>query len=105
MLPDRSHYCRTSTVARNELTPLLEELIRQLEEEGRATEHACFRRIKRRLESARDDTALAASIVALSTTAAVGFARSEASKPLLNRIVEKATLVGSQLDRPRCSLH
>ena len=102
---DRPHSCRTSTVARNELTPLLEELIRQLEEEGRATEHACFRRIKRRLECARDDTALVASIVALSTTEAVGFARSEASKPLLSRIVEKAALVSSQLELPRSRLH
>lgn len=105
MLPDSRLYCRTTTVARNELTPLLEVLLRQLEEEGRATEHACFRRIKRRLESARDDTALAASIVALSTTAAVGFARSEPSKTLLDRLVEKATLVSSRLDQPRSCVH
>ncbi|MEM1433989.1 MAG: hypothetical protein AAGG11_08055 [Pseudomonadota bacterium] len=105
MLPDLTYQRRTSTVARNELTPLLEELIRQLEEEGRATEHACFRRIKRRLECAHDDTALAASIVALCTTAAVGFARSEVSKSLLERIEEKAALVSSQLDRPRSRVH
>lgn len=105
MFPNTPYHCRTSTVARNELSPLLEELIRQLREEGKATEHACFSRIKQRLECAQDDTALAASIVALSTTTAVGFARSDVSKTLLNRIVEKATRVSSRLDQRQGTLH
>lgn len=95
----------TATLARNALSPLLEQLIQQLGEEGRATERACFYRIKRTLDQAQDDTMLAESILALSTTTVVGFAQSVASQPLLDRIVEKAAAVTDRLQQCPVVIH
>ncbi|MEM6707187.1 MAG: hypothetical protein AAF648_00215 [Pseudomonadota bacterium] len=92
---------RLPTLARNELGPLLDRLIAQLDEEGRATQRACFQRIRRRLDLAQDDTVLSESITALCTSANVGFSVSSASQPLLDRLVEKAAAVSEGLgDRP-----
>ena len=43
-----------ATVVRNEICPLLDHLIRQLDAEGRATQKAHFKRIQRWLDGARD---------------------------------------------------
>ena len=92
---------RVTTIARNALSPLLEELIEQLQAEGRSTEHACFRRIKVRLDRARDDTVLEASLTALAGTDAVGFQHSAESQALLLRLIEKAgSLAATLADNP-----
>ena len=99
MQPQSGPPGRVPTLARNALGPLLEELMVQLEAEGRATQHACFRRIKRSLDGAADDTGLAASLMALASTEAVGFARSHATQALLLRLLEKADSLADILSR------
>jgi len=78
-----------STAARNELGPLLEALIVQLDGEGAMTQRAHFDRIRRSLYHARSDTDLARPILALSTSTAYGFKFSNDADALINRIVEK----------------
>jgi hypothetical protein len=78
-----------STAARNELGPLLEALIVQLDGEGAMTQRAHFDRIRRSLYHARTDTDLARPILALSTSTVYGFKFSNDADALINRIVEK----------------
>ncbi len=87
------------TLARNEIGPLLDELIRQLDDEGSATERAHFDRIRRSLDHAQDEVTLAVPIIALTSTAAVGIELSQAVEPLHSRILEKAALLTALLDR------
>ncbi len=87
-----------STVARNAIGPLLDQLIVQLECEGRATQRAYFNRIRTSLNTARHDIELATPILELTSTHAVGFRFSEESEPLIARIVEKAAELGMLLD-------
>ena len=54
------------TLARNEISPLLDRLIQQLEAEGRLTQRAHFRRIQRRIEVAHNDWDLKSPIIDLS---------------------------------------
>ena len=75
--------------ARNELGPLLEALIVQLDGEGSMTQRAHFDRIRRSLALARTDTDLARPILALSTSTAYGFKFSNDADALVNRIIEK----------------
>lgn len=93
------------TLARNEICPLLEELIRQLDDEGRATQRAHFDRIRRSLASAQDEFTLAVPIIALNSTAAVGIELSQAVQPLHLRILEKAELLTALLAQPDARNH
>lgn len=79
----------TVTTARNEIEPLLAELIRQLHEEGRATQRAVFIRIHASLQNARTEVELARPFSALSTSASMGFDLSGDADVLLQRILEK----------------
>ncbi len=79
-----------TTAARNELGPLLEALIVQLDGEGSMTQRAHFDRIRRSIDLARTDTDLARPILALSTSTAYGFKFSNDADALVNRIIEKA---------------
>ena len=87
-----------STVARNAIGPLLDQLIVQLECEGRATQRAYFNRIRRSLNTARHDVELATPIQELTSTTAVGFEFSEESDALIRRILEKASELGELFD-------
>ena len=87
-----------STVARNAIGPLLDQLIVQLECEGRATQRAYFNRIRRSLNTARHDVELATPIQELNSTTAVGFEFSEESDALIRRILEKASELGELFD-------
>jgi hypothetical protein len=78
-----------TTAARNELGPLLEALIIQLDGEGSMTQRAHFDRIRRSLYHARTDTDLARPILALSTSTVYGFKFSNDADALVNRIIEK----------------
>ncbi|MYD95812.1 MAG: hypothetical protein F4X98_00310 [Gammaproteobacteria bacterium] len=81
-------------VARNEIEPLLSELIRQLSAEGRATEQAIYRRIRKSLCDASNACELNRPFTDLSTMAQVGPNESGDASVLLARILEKAgTLV------------
>jgi hypothetical protein len=92
-------------LARNEIDPLLDQLIRQLDDEGRATQRAWFARIRRSLQHAQDEVMLAQPIIALSTSGAYGIQLSQEAQPLHTRIVEKAALVVSALDTPPVVRH
>ena len=78
-----------TTAARNELGPLLEALIVQLDGEGSMTQRAHFDRIRRSIDLARTDTDLARPIFALSTSTAYGFKFSNDADALISRIIEK----------------
>ncbi|MFM7118924.1 MAG: hypothetical protein ACKOZX_01495 [Gammaproteobacteria bacterium] len=86
-----------ATSIRNEIGPLLDRLIAQLGDEGRATERAWFARIRRDLNHAHHEPELCASMRALYCTPAVGFALSDDAEPLLLRLVEKAERLGAAL--------
>jgi hypothetical protein len=87
-----------SIAARNEIGPLLEALIVQLEAEGSATQRAWFTRIRRILDDARDELDLADPIRALSTSAVVGFQFSSDADARIARILEKAEQVARDLE-------
>ena len=89
-----------TTAARNAIGPLLDQLILQLDGEGSMTQRAHFARIRRHLDLARSESDLARPILALSTSAAVGFRFSHDADALVNRILEKlATLDEDAPDR------
>lgn len=83
-------------VARNEIEPLLAELIRQLSAEGRATERVIYQRIRKSLCEAKDPLEVSRPLNDLSTMARVrrrsssdgAFLRN--ADVLLARILEKA---------------
>ena len=77
-------------VARNEIEPLLSELIRQLSAAGRATEQAIFVRIRQRLCEAQSPAELLRPINDLSTMAGMRRDAPNDAGLLLDRILEKA---------------
>ena len=91
---------RHTTEARNQISPLLDRLIRQLDEEGSATQRAFFDRIRRSLDHARYDLELATSIRELSSSTAVGFRFSNDADVLMARILEKAEELARELSAP-----
>lgn len=101
----RSGQQRHSTLARNELGPLLEQLICQLGKEGRTTHRAYFDRIRRSLDCAQDEEMLAQPIIALTTCNAVGIELSDDAEPLHQRIVEKAALMITLLENAQPPSH
>ena len=86
------------TEARNEIGPLLDELIERLEAEGQATHKNHFKRIQLHLRVANDDWELASPIMELSTCVAMGFRFSSDARPLINRILEKTTELVAELE-------
>lgn len=90
-----------STAARNAISPLLEQLIRQLGAEGHTTQRAYFARIRKELDRAQDELALVTPIRALTTYHAVGFQFSNDAESLMLRICEKV----AQLDQLSISDH
>ena len=89
---------QSATYARNEIGPLLDRLIKQLGQEGRATQRAYFARIRRTLNHAQHDVDLVTPIQELSTTTAVGFEFSSDADALISRILEKADALFEALD-------
>ena len=86
-----------ATVARNEIGPLLDRLIVQLDAEGSATQKAYFNRIRRVLYHAQDELELAKPIQELSATTVVGFHFSSDADALIARILEKAQHLAEEL--------
>jgi hypothetical protein len=85
------------TLARNEISPLLNRLIQQLEAEGRLTQRAHFRRIQRRIEVAHNDWDLKSPIIDLSSAAAMGFKFSSVADALVVRILDKTQVLVDEL--------
>lgn len=96
---------RRTTSVRNEIAPLLDRLIHQLDTEGSATQRAYFLRIRRELERARHEVELVTPIRELTSTTAVGFSFSSDAGALIARILEKAEELGRDLDVPAQTLH
>jgi hypothetical protein len=93
-----------ATSVRNELGPLLDRLISQLDAEGSATQRRYFARIRHSLEQAHHDAELVTPIRELYCTSAVGFSFSSDASPLIDRILEKAEQLARALegeDQPR----
>lgn len=95
----------SSTEIRNQIGPLLDRLISQLDHEGSATQRAYFARIRTSLYRARHDWDMATPIRELSTTTAVGFTFSSDADALIARILEKADVLAQELDYPRPPAH
>lgn len=93
------------TSVRNEIGPLLDRLIHQLDAEGSATQRAYFLRIRRQLDRARHEVELVTPIRELTTTSAVGFSFSSDAGALIARILEKAEELGRDLAVPPRTLH
>ncbi len=96
---------RRTTSVRNQIAPLLDRLINQLDAEGSATQRAYFLRIRRELDRARHEGELVTPIRDLTTTTAVGFSFSSDARALIARILEKAEELGRDLDVPPNTLH
>ncbi len=94
-----------ATVARNEIGPLLDRLIVQLDAEGSATQKAYFKRIRRVLYHAQDELELATPIQELSTTTVVGFHFSSDADALIARILEKAQHLADELRSGTITYH
>ena len=86
------------TAARNELGPLLDQLIVQLDAEGSATQKRHFNRIRGRLYGAHDDWDLTHPIIELSSCIAMGFRFSSTTAPLIYRILEKTAGLVKELE-------
>ncbi len=95
----------SSTEVRNQIGPLLDRLIVQLDDEGSATQCAYFARIRSSLYRARHDWDLATPIRELSTTSAVGFTFSNDADALIARILQKAGQLAEELDQPSPPAH
>ena len=93
------------TTARNEIEPLLAQLIHQLGIEGRATEMAVYRRIQRYLRTAKHNHELARPFSDLSTTANVCFTLPGEANILLERIIEKAEVLVREMENRTGAIH
>ena len=93
------------THARNEIEPLLTQLIRQLRIEGRATEMAVYSRIQHYLRSAKHNHELARPFSDLSTTANVCFTLPGEANILLERIIEKAEILVCEMENQSGAIH
>ena len=93
------------TNARNEIEPLLTQLIRQLRIEGRATEMAVYSRIQHYLRSAKHNHELARPFSDLSTTANVCFTLPGEANILLERIIEKAEILVCEMENQSGAIH
>ncbi len=93
------------TAARNEIGPLLDELIVQLGQEGSATQKAHFNRIRGRLYGADHPWDLTTPIIELSSCIAMGFQFSQTADALVSRILEKAEVLAKELDGMPPEIH
>ena len=94
-----------ATNARNEIEPLLTQLIRLLGIEGRATEMAVYSRIQHYLRSAKHNHELVRPFSDLSTTANVCFTLPGEANILLERIIEKAEILVCEMENQSGAIH
>ena len=93
------------TVARNQISPLLDQLIHELDAEGASTQKAFFCRVRGHLELAYDDYDLATPIIELSSSLALGFHFSHNANVLVERIQEKAAELVKALEGVQPNFH
>ena len=104
--PDSTRPASTTvTVARNEISPLLDAWVLQLEHEGSATQRAHFNRLRKRLAVAHDELELTTNIIELSSCTAMGFRFSNTADALVHRILEKAAELAAVLGSDSPQVH
>ena len=94
-----------ATTARNQLVPLLDHLIRELDAEGCATQRAYFARIRSHLDDASDDMSLQDSIIELGSSNAIGFQLSSTASALVDRILQKTAVLITELEGQPPAIH
>ncbi len=92
-------------MARNQIGPLLDRLIVELEAEGCSTQSAYFNRIRHHLYGAHDDWELATPIIELTSSPAIGFQLSTTAEAILSRILKKASHIVQDLDGVTPEVH
>ena len=93
------------TLARNQIGPLLDRLIVELEAEGCATQRAYFNRIRHHLSVAHDDWELTTPIIELTSSPAIGFQLSSTAAAILSRILKKASHIVEDLEGVAPEVH
>ena len=96
---------QTVTVARNEICPLLDALISELEASGCATQQAFFTRIRGQLHHAQDPFALSDTIMGLSSSEALGWDLPDTADVLMCRILEKTAELVRALEGAPPNVH
>ena len=94
-----------ATTARNEIGPLLDQLIFELEVSGRATQRAYFCRVRKGLSGANDDLDLAESIKEISSCTALGFQFTDTADVLVSRILDKVGELIREMEGVDVPLH
>ena len=93
------------TTARNEIGPLLDQLIYELDAEGYATQKAYFSRIRGLFQEASSELELSTSIVELSAGPAIGFQMPTTANVLMSRILEKVASLTRDLEGATPNIH
>ena len=96
---------QTVTLARNEIGPLLDELIIVLEHNGCVTQKRHFNRIRRAFNKASDELELTSSMVQLASGQALGLALPQTADVLMARILEKTAHLTEELAGVATELH
>ena len=85
------------TLARNEISPLLDRLILQLEAEGQLTQRVHFCRIQQRIEVADNEWDAKTPVNDLSSASAMGDNSSSTADALVSRILDKTQVLLDEL--------
>ena len=93
------------TIARNQIGPLLDQLIHELDIEGSSTQKAYFCRVRGHLAGAADDFELATPILELSGSIALGVQFSQTANVLVGRIQEKVQALLEALEGVDPKIH
>lgn len=93
------------TMARNQIGPLLDQLIHELDAEGCATQKRYFNRIRLEFNRATDEWDLSSSIVELTASPAMGLQLPHTADVLMSRILEKVSELTRELDGEPPALH
>ena len=94
---DSKRQHKLHTQARNEIGPLLDRLIVELDAEGSATQKAHFKRIRSNLYGADNEFGLTTPIIELSSCMAMGFRFSSTADALVMRILKKTEALVAEL--------
>ena len=93
------------TLARNQIGPLLDQLISELDANGCATQRRYFNRIRGEFNRANDEWDLTTSIVELTASPAMGLQLPDTADALMVRILEKASVLITELEGANANLH
>ena len=92
-------------MARNRISPLLDQLISELDAEGCTTQKRYFNRIRSEFNRATDEQDLNSSIVELSASLAMGLQLPQTADALMARILEKTAELIAELEGQDPAIH